>query len=133
MKILCNLVKRGTYHELKFVDGDVSLIPVTWARWVRLPNLLDVQGRWMQQLLAVKSGRWFLVSLLSLWSYLENEDISFAFLSPSCTKHDATIGRISLSGYCSLNVGVNFGCILFSFWFSVFQAYLNPNLTNFQA
>lgn len=66
MKILCNLVKGCTYQELKFVDGAMSLIPVTWARWIRLPNLWGIQGHHMQQPLAVKGGRWFHVWLLSL-------------------------------------------------------------------
>lgn len=37
MKILCDLVKGCTYRELMFVDAEMSLIPVTWARWIRLP------------------------------------------------------------------------------------------------
>lgn len=113
MKILCNLVKGYTYHELKFVDGELSLIPVTWTRWMRLANLLGIQGHHMQELLAMKCGRWFHVWLLSFGSYLENGEISFAFLSPSCKDTDATFGMISLSGYCSFNVSMNFGCIFF--------------------
>ena len=87
MKILGNLVKGCTYHEFKCVHGEMSLTPVTWASWIRLPNLLGIQGHHTQQPLAVKGGRWFHVWLLSLQSYLENEEISFAFLSTSCKKH----------------------------------------------
>lgn len=56
MKILCNLVKGYTYHELKFVDGEMPLIPVTWARRMRLANLLGIQGHHMQELLAMTCG-----------------------------------------------------------------------------
>lgn len=44
MKILCDLVKGATYQELNFVDGEMPLVPVTWARWIILPNLLGIQG-----------------------------------------------------------------------------------------
>lgn len=57
MKILCNLVKEYTYHELIFVDGEMSLIPETWARWMRLANLLGIQGHHTQEPLAMKCGR----------------------------------------------------------------------------
>lgn len=57
MKILCNLVKGYTYHELKFVDGEMSLIPVTWATWIRLVHLLGIQGHHMKEPLAVKCER----------------------------------------------------------------------------
>lgn len=77
-KILYDLVKGCTYHQLQFVDGEMFLIPVTWVRSIGLPKFLGIQGRHMQKLLAVKGGRWFHGWLLSLWSYLENEEISVA-------------------------------------------------------
>lgn len=54
MKILHSLVKGCTYRELKFVDGETSLIPVTWASWIRLPNLFGIQdiihnSRWQRR------------------------------------------------------------------------------------
>lgn len=134
MKILRDLVKGYTYQELNFVDGEMPLVPFTWARWIILPNLLGIQGHRMQQAQAVKCGRWFHVWLLSLWSYLENEDISFAFFFNHhlAKSTDAAIGMISLSGYYSVNVKVDMGRLCFSSWSPVFYSYLNTNIVDFQ-
>lgn len=113
MKILCNIVKECTYHELKFVDGG--------CLWFLLhkpsgsdSKLLDIQGHHMQQPLAVKGG-----SMSGCFLYkavLKMRFLLHLFYHHLAKGTAGTIGRIFLSGYCSIRVRAKLGCILFSFW-----------------
>ena len=101
---------------------DGSDCPIFWASKDIIRN-----SRWQQRVGDVSMSGCFLCEAI-----LKMKRCLLLFYHHLAKSTDATIGRISLSGYCSVNVRVNFGRILFSYWSPVFWAYLNPNLTNFQ-